>query len=221
MIREFYVQEPLDRLLRDRAHNEKRTLDLGAGTGRISDYLTVAGRSVVAYDIHGESLRETVARHPSVLGGGENLAFKSECFDMVVCLWVLEHVDRPERVLSEIHRVLAPGGRLFLAVPCRKGLPSIFGSLYAKVVHSFAPGHHTHLGIEHNFSYRDFRAMLSRACFQVEEVRHGGFAVTNFLVKLNVRFRPAHALLSKLVEKMHLSALTINTVYICVPVAKL
>jgi len=38
-------------------------------------------------------------------------------FDAVLCSQVLEHVFTPEKFLSEIHRVLRPGGRLVLAVP--------------------------------------------------------------------------------------------------------
>lgn len=38
-------------------------------------------------------------------------------FDHVVCTEVLEHTLRPFDAMSELHRVLKPGGRLFLSVP--------------------------------------------------------------------------------------------------------
>ena len=38
-------------------------------------------------------------------------------FDAVVCTQVLEHVPEPQTVLQELHRVLKPGGKLFLTVP--------------------------------------------------------------------------------------------------------
>lgn len=38
-------------------------------------------------------------------------------FDCVVCNAVLEHVDNPADVLKEFHRVLTPGGHLYLTVP--------------------------------------------------------------------------------------------------------
>ena len=38
-------------------------------------------------------------------------------FDHVVCTQVLEHLPEPSRVLAEFHRVLKPGGRLWLTAP--------------------------------------------------------------------------------------------------------
>ena len=46
-----------------------------------------------------------------------SLPFKEESFDVVLNTQVLEHVQRPEVVLSELYRVLKPGGALYLSVP--------------------------------------------------------------------------------------------------------
>ena len=45
------------------------------------------------------------------------LPFVDCSFDHVLCTSVLEHVSQPEQVVSEIRRVLKPGGRLVLYVP--------------------------------------------------------------------------------------------------------
>lgn len=52
-----------------------------------------------------------------VLGDLERLPFRDSCFDAAVNIVTLEHVRRPEAVLSEIARVLRQKGRLLLAVP--------------------------------------------------------------------------------------------------------
>jgi SAM-dependent methyltransferase len=44
------------------------------------------------------------------------LPFAGSQFDLVICCNVLDHTDSPARVLKEIHRVLAPGGRLAFGV---------------------------------------------------------------------------------------------------------
>lgn len=49
----------------------------------------------------------------------QGLPFRSTSFDKVLCLDLLEHVQRRELVLAEIRRVLNPGGMLLLAVPNR------------------------------------------------------------------------------------------------------
>lgn len=45
------------------------------------------------------------------------LSFLASRFDTVLCTEVLEHIPHPKAVLSEIHRVLRPGGYLILSVP--------------------------------------------------------------------------------------------------------
>jgi SAM-dependent methyltransferase len=52
-----------------------------------------------------------------VLADLENLPFADGTFDAALNVTVLEHVRRPEKVLSEIARVLAPGASLLLAIP--------------------------------------------------------------------------------------------------------
>jgi len=47
----------------------------------------------------------------------ERMPFRDGAFDVVLCTETLEHVARPARVLSELRRVLRPGGMLALSVP--------------------------------------------------------------------------------------------------------
>ena len=52
-----------------------------------------------------------------VAADAEQLPFRSNLFQRVECDAVLEHVVRPERVMAEIERVLAPGGYAHLVTP--------------------------------------------------------------------------------------------------------
>jgi SAM-dependent methyltransferase len=58
----------------------------------------------------------------SVLGAATKLPLCDETFDVVVCCEVIEHVERPVLVMSELTRVLKPKGLLLLTFPFMFGL---------------------------------------------------------------------------------------------------
>ena len=54
---------------------------------------------------------------PEVFADAACLPFSDGIFDAVACLEVLEHVRAPDKVLSEIARVLRPGGMAYVSMP--------------------------------------------------------------------------------------------------------
>jgi SAM-dependent methyltransferase len=52
----------------------------------------------------------------------ERQSFEDACFDLVVTLDVMEHVNDPTAVLREVRRTLRPGGCYLFTVPTYKGL---------------------------------------------------------------------------------------------------
>ena len=56
---------------------------------------------------------------PTVVAGGQNLPFRNEVFDIVICRGLLEHVSPKvrEQILDEIHRVLKKDGISQIAIP--------------------------------------------------------------------------------------------------------
>src|SRR5437667_9735527 len=62
------------------------------------------------------------SRVVDVYASGLALPFPVACFDAVICAEVLEHVPDPQRLFSEVHRVLRPGGHLVLTTPQPWGL---------------------------------------------------------------------------------------------------
>jgi SAM-dependent methyltransferase len=54
---------------------------------------------------------------PLICGLGEALPFRTGSFDLVIAMWVLEHLAQPETVFREIRRVLVPGGHLLFLTP--------------------------------------------------------------------------------------------------------
>ena len=84
-----------------------RILDLGAGTGAANDVF--GDRDVVALDPSPEMLELDDAPH-RLVAVGEALPFADGSFDAVFSAYVFRNLDSVDATLSEIHRVLRPGG---------------------------------------------------------------------------------------------------------------
>lgn len=107
----------------------KKCLDAGCGSGRYSVALALHGvDSVTAVDVSESGLKEAKRRaidfpqitfqQASVL----DLPFDDATFDFVWSAGVIHHTADFDRALSELTRVLRPGGKLFLLVYGAGGL---------------------------------------------------------------------------------------------------
>ena len=98
-----------------------RTLDIGCGIGDMLMYRT----NTVGVDINPHTVAFCNARGASaVLMQPDALPFANGEFASVLMDNVLEHIARPESVLSEVRRVLQPSGRLLVGVPGSRGWAS-------------------------------------------------------------------------------------------------
>ncbi|MCI4361565.1 MAG: class I SAM-dependent methyltransferase, partial [Thermoplasmata archaeon] len=102
----------------------KRVGDFGAGyeartarrlAGRAAE--TVVVDLALADDLSAlPGVRAIEGRLPAVM-----TAIADGSIDVALAVSVLEHLDEPDAMLSELHRVLAPGGVLFVNVPSWAG----------------------------------------------------------------------------------------------------
>jgi SAM-dependent methyltransferase len=103
-------------------HGCKRILDAGCGNGRYSKFLlreADADAVLTAFDLSPRMLLRARARLANprvshVVADLTRLPYGNESFDAIVCGWVLEHLPDPRPGLSELSRVLKPGGKLLL-----------------------------------------------------------------------------------------------------------
>lgn len=96
-------------------------LDIGCGAGEFSAALSQAGAHPIAVDVAGEALRRARERVPGLdarhWAGGEPLPLDDTSADAVWAGEVIEHVADIAPWLSELRRVLRPGGALLLTTP--------------------------------------------------------------------------------------------------------
>lgn len=92
---------------------ETRVLDVGAGEQPYRELFSHVNymTSDWANSVH------PGARHVDFVAPADNLPIPDCSFDAVISTQVLEHVAEPADVLREMHRVLVPGGRIYITLP--------------------------------------------------------------------------------------------------------
>jgi len=96
-----------------------RALDLGCGDGRLSSELDAT--ELTAADVSAAALERARRRLPAAriveLEPDASLPFDDGAFDLVLCAETIEHVRDVQLLLSEIRRVLRPGGLVGVTTP--------------------------------------------------------------------------------------------------------
>ena len=104
------VNGPLDAAVAPYATGAKVVLDAGCSRGDPDLPSLRDAAHPVAYDADLAGLRGNTLVRDRVLGMLEALPFRSESFDVVVCKFVVEHLEAPQTTFREFWRVLRPGG---------------------------------------------------------------------------------------------------------------
>src|SRR5260370_18797793 len=97
---------------------ESSVLDLGWGGGGVVELVWRDVKLAAGLDPDAPSLTGHRAPGMPILRGvGEHLPFASGSFDLVVSVWVLEHLREPLTVFREVGRVLRPGAHFVFLTP--------------------------------------------------------------------------------------------------------
>jgi 2-polyprenyl-3-methyl-5-hydroxy-6-metoxy-1,4-benzoquinol methylase len=142
-----------------------RILEVGSGTGNITQFLCANGCEVMATDVvpsYRSELQRLFGAKPNVQVGKFDLdreaptEFVLQPFDSVVCLNVLEHIEDDLFSLKQMRDVLEPGGKLALLVPAHQILYGEFDR---------AVGHFR------RYEKRELASKLKQAGFAVREMK--------------------------------------------------
>jgi SAM-dependent methyltransferase len=104
-----------------------RALDVGCGDGRLTQAL--AAEELTAADVSRVALQRARRRCPDAsfvtLEPDDPLPFSDAAFELALCAETLEHVRDVQLLLSELRRVLAPGGTLAITTPAHSRLTAL------------------------------------------------------------------------------------------------
>lgn len=111
-----------------------KILEIGTGKGYISLALAKAGYKFTSIDIDKEELKTAALNlaYENLLSSitfyimnGESLSFRDKTFSNVICVGLFHHIDKIDKMLSEIDRVLHVNGKAALGDFNKKGLEII------------------------------------------------------------------------------------------------
>ena len=110
--------DQLEAIVRGYLTRDSNVLDLGCGRGGVAEAVWRDVRLAAGVDPDSASLTShRAAGMPVVRAVGENLPFAADSFDVVVSVWVLEHLADPISTFIEVRRVLRPGGHFVFLTP--------------------------------------------------------------------------------------------------------
>jgi SAM-dependent methyltransferase len=116
------IQFVLDEILGLDTHSYA-CLDIGCSSGVVSTAIAPRFSRMVGLDIDKLALAEIEPGYDQksvfLQGDAMQMPFHGETLDMIFCLQVYEHVPDDERMMSEIFRVLKPGGYVIFSGPNR------------------------------------------------------------------------------------------------------
>lgn len=149
-------------------------LDLGAGSGWVSEWLTGLGFRTISVDISDDMLgigRERLGGQARLVAGDlEALPLASGSADAAVCLNALHHLPNPELALAEIHRVLGPDGAVVFSEP---------GLGHSGEPHSLRATHEYGV-LERDIPVRDLMRQCHAAGFPVVRIQPLAYVIPSF-----------------------------------------
>lgn len=133
----------------------ENTLEIGYGSGVLIPTLCKISQQVYGVDLDSDA--DLVAHHLSQFGCQvklsrgvpDKLLFQDNQFDLIVAISVLEHIQEIHKFLTEIHRVLKPGGTLLVGMPA---VNKFMGYLFSAIGFSGIDHHHVTTPEEMNAS---------------------------------------------------------------------
>jgi methionine biosynthesis protein MetW len=111
-----YLHSKLFAMLEESDH----ILDIGCADGYLTEIIgkKVKAKNLFALEVSTVGVKRAAERGINVIRydiDGYNLPYKSNCFDLIICTDVIEHIIHTFNLLEEIYRVLRHGGCLILS----------------------------------------------------------------------------------------------------------
>jgi len=147
-------------------------IDIGSGTGYGAALLSEMNW-VVGIDLSREALRYARSNYPgpeTIQGSASSIPLADECADAITAFEVIEHLEEPDKLVEECHRVLKRDGLLFVSSPN----PAHIGNMVRKALLQVPIPKKVDLGNLYHlreFTYAEMQGILSAGGFEIMSAR--------------------------------------------------
>ena len=182
-----------------------RIIDLGGYDGAICSNLIKLKPDIKATIVDLDKLGLDKAKSrglKTIKSSALNVPLDKEEFDCVLCLSLIEHIEKPEKLIKEAHRLLKSKGKIFLITPKENGVlfPLIEKEKSTKINRDW--GHIYRLG----FSFQELHEILDKGGFKIEKrVEYYNFFTKTFYL---ISYFKKSSLLQKITDLLY--SLVIN-----------
>jgi ubiquinone/menaquinone biosynthesis C-methylase UbiE len=101
---------------------EDKILEIGCGIGTVVNELSGKGHDIAGIDISGEAIEYGRKKYSDIsleVQAAETLPYEDESFEVVLSFDLFEHIAAIDKHISEVRRVLGPGGYYLFQTPNR------------------------------------------------------------------------------------------------------
>jgi SAM-dependent methyltransferase len=101
---------------------EDKILEIGCGIGTVVNELSRKGHDIIGIDISGEAIEYGRKKYGDIrleVQAAEILPYEDESFNVVLSFDLFEHIAEIDKHISEVRRVLRPGGYYLFQTPNR------------------------------------------------------------------------------------------------------
>ncbi|MBW2971359.1 class I SAM-dependent methyltransferase [Candidatus Woesearchaeota archaeon] len=133
----IYTQKVIQLLKKIKHKHQMRVLDIGCADGSFALHLQEMGFNVFGIDISSEAIRKAKQKGVDAMvhDVSERFPFKSDSFDIVVCMEVIEHIYDTDFLINELNRIMKQRGLLILTTPNLASLSNRIRLLFGKHPH--------------------------------------------------------------------------------------
>lgn len=115
-----------------------KCLDFGCGNGLVLRQNATVRPDLEFFGIDIKDFSGELPKHVSFsIYNGEKFPHQDNYFDIIIVNHVLEHIQNPERILTELKRVIKNKGRIYIEVPNKRSLWGKPHGKFAGTVHFF------------------------------------------------------------------------------------